>query len=338
MSSEFNGDFAKLTPRNLIAQRLFSKAYAYVEQDDAFHLSFMKCTSGEQLSGLDEPIESSTEYDTHLDTDAEHYDARRLQNTGCFILSLHKQRAPEKPHLGWRAGRGSSKFANRNVDLLLAKPGDNMGKSLASIHMIFQFHTKSGFLMLLNGSEKVLVEHNIGGSWKELAYLERQLMFSKSAIIRAGQCEFELEHTLNVEQRDSYLYMRDSYINDLLDSNNTRLYPPLQILPGDICVQRGRYIEFETRGHGTFGWINQGVDTKTGDIVAIKELRIKNHLDRKEVSLEVDIGRRFHVSQVLFQLHSYLTSYSMNGVFFQFWRRCANMAMSTVVQIGKKII
>ena len=291
MSSDFTGDFAKLTPRNLIAQRLFSKVYAYVEQDDSFHLSFMKCTPSEQLSTLDGPVESSTEYDTHIDTDMED---QRPQSTGCFVLST--RRPPEKPHLGWRAGRGSSKFANRNVDLLLAKPGDNMGKSLASVHMILQFHLKSGFLMLLNGSEKAIVEHNIGGGWKKLAYLERQLIFPKSAMVRAGQCEFELEYTLDPEQRDVYLAMRDDYFDDFLGSSNTTLYPPLQALPGDSCVQRGRYIEFETRGFGTFGWINQGVDTKTGDLIAIKEVRIKNRLERKEVGKEVDIGRRFHVS------------------------------------------
>ena len=338
MSSEFNGDFAKLTPRNSVAQRLFSKAYAYVEQNSAFHLSFMICTPGEQLSRFDEPVESSTEYDTHLDTDAENDDAQRLQNIGYFILSLHRGRVPEKPHFGWRAGRGSSKLPNRNVDLLLAKPGDYLGRSLASIHMIFRIHRKSGFLMLENGSEKVPVEHNIGGNWETLANTERHVLFSKSVIIRAGQCEFELEHTLDVEQRDAYLHMRDEYIRELLDTSSTKLNPPLQILPGDRCVQRGRYIEFETRGHGKFGWINQGVDTKTGDMVAIKELRIKNPSERKEVGLEVNIGRRFHVNQGLLQLHSCLTLYSTNGVFFQFWKHCANTVMPTVVQTEKNTI
>ena len=133
-------------------------------------------------------------------------------------------------------------------------------------------------------------------------------------------------------------YMRDDYIKELLGSSNINLYPPLQVLPGDNCVQRGRYIEFETRGHGTFGWINRGVDTKTGDLIAIKELRIKNRLERKEVGEEVEIGRRFQVSLVSFQLHSRLTSHSKNGVFFQFWRHGANMAMPTVVQTGKSTI
>ena len=305
MGSGFTGDFAKLTPRNLIAQRLFSKVYAYVEQDDAFHLAFMKCTPSEQLSALDEPVKSSTEYDSHIDADTEDHEAQRPEKTGYFVLSLQKRRAPEKPHLGWRAGRGSSKFANRNVDLLLAKPGDHMGKFLASVHMIFQFHLKSGFLMLLNGSEKAFVEHNIGGSWNKLAYLERQLVFSKSALVRAGQCEFELEYTLNPEQRGDYLAMRDSYFQDALENSNKTLYPPLQILAGDSCVQRGRYIEFETRGYGTFGWINQGVDTKTGNLIAIKEVRIKTRLERKEVGKEVDIGKRFHVSYLISILISF---------------------------------
>jgi len=173
MSSDFAGDFAKLTPRNKIAQGLFSNAHAYVEQNDPFHLSFMKCTpSSEKFPTSDEPVESSTEYDTQPDNDAEGYEAQKLQHSGGFVLSLHKERAPEAPRMGWRAGRGSSKFVKRNVDLLLAKPGDVMGKSLASVHVILQFHVKSGFLMLQNGSAKVAVEHNIGGGLKGHSMLD----------------------------------------------------------------------------------------------------------------------------------------------------------------------
>ena len=217
MSSSFSGDFVRLTPRNHIAQHLFSKAYAYVEQNDAFHLSSMKCIPGEQFLTLKDPVESSTEYDTHPDTDPEDRETRLSRDSVHFVLSFRKERAPETPHLGWRAGRGRSKFLNRSVDLLLAKPKDIKGKSLASIHMIFQFHMKSGFLMLVNGSEKALVGHNVGGSWKELGYLERQLLFSKSTIIRAGECEYELEYTLEMEQTEAYLKMRDRYIEESLD-------------------------------------------------------------------------------------------------------------------------
>ena len=99
---------------------------------------------------MEEPVESSTEYDTYQDTDTDGSGLRVPQDLGHFVLSFDRERSPEMPHLGWRVGRGTSKsLANRNVDFLLAKPGDNMGKSLASIHMMFRFNKKSGFLMLV---------------------------------------------------------------------------------------------------------------------------------------------------------------------------------------------
>ena len=69
-------------------------------------------------------------------------------------------------------------------------------------------------------------------------------------------------------------------------------------MPGDSCVSRGRYLEFETRGFGTFGWITEGLDTKTGDPIAITELRIDSGRSRDEVMAEVKIGIRFPVSYI----------------------------------------
>lgn len=67
-------------------------------------------------------------------------------------------------------------------------------------------------------------------------------------------------------------------------------------MPGDGSVRRERYLEFETQGNGKFGWISQGVDIKTGNLVAIKELRISSHQSHLEAIAEVNMGYRFLVS------------------------------------------
>ena len=36
MADTFNGDFARLVPRNQVAQRLFSATYIYVEENKTF--------------------------------------------------------------------------------------------------------------------------------------------------------------------------------------------------------------------------------------------------------------------------------------------------------------
>ena len=138
MADIFNGDFARLVPRNRIAQRLFSATQIYIEDNKTFHLRFLQRDDVSSQTALDEPVESSTDYDSQVEGEIEGF---RPENSGYFVLSLDHERVPEFPHLGWRVGRGSKKFAaNRGVDLLLSKPCDQLSMSLASIHMILYFN------------------------------------------------------------------------------------------------------------------------------------------------------------------------------------------------------
>lgn len=293
-SLPFNGDFAKLTPRNRVAQLLFSKTYVYVEENNTFHLKFMDCTDNEKLLSSDEPVESSTDHDTHLETDTEGSDLRNVHHLGHFILSFNKQRVPELPHLGWRVGRGTSKCpSTRGVDLLLAKPGDILSKPLASIQMLFRFNRKSGFLMLRGGSPKMPVEYNRSGVWETLEYENEQIMYQFSTMLRAGTCEYELEYTVEEKHREAYFGKRDAFL-ELINQGDFQL-PVFRTIPGDNCVSRGRYLEFQTKGSGAFGWITQAVDINTGDPIAIKEMRIKSRTDGLDVMNEVKMGNRFLV-------------------------------------------
>ena len=292
----FTGDFARLIPRNHVAQILFSKTYMYVKENDTFHIQFMSCTDNEQTHHSIEPVESSTDYDTHHDTDTEGSGANSISHLGYFILSFDEQRLPEMPHLGWRVGRGASKWqSNRGVDLLLATPRDRLGKSLAGIHMIFRFNFQSGFLMLRGGSSKVPVEYSRDGVWETLEFENEQLMYQSSTILRAGICEYELKYTVEEKHRDAYFQQRTAFLKTILSPNHDFQKPTIQKIPGDKCVPRGRYLEFGTQGSGAFGWITQGVDIETGNPVAIKELRITSRKCSLEVRAEATIGRRFLV-------------------------------------------
>jgi len=294
MSDTFNGDFARLVPRNQIAHRLFSATCIYVEENKTFHLRFLKRNnvSSGMLAASDEPVESSTDYDSQLGSETEGF---QMEDSGYFVLSFDQEREPEFPHLGWRVGRGAGKSpANRGVDLLLSKPGDNLSRSLASIHMIFHFNQRSGLLMLKGGSHKAPVEYRFGDKWVKLEYDEEHLIYEPSIRIRAGMCEYELEHTIEEKYRTLYFEKRDRFLKAQLSGNLEFKIKPLQRMPGDSYVLRGQYLELETRGSGAFGWITQGLDTKTGDPVAIKELRIEAR-NKSEVIAEVNMGTRFTV-------------------------------------------
>lgn len=260
----------------------------------------MNSTGSEPLPASDEPVESSTEYDTHLDSDTGSHGAKALQHVGFFVLSLDERRRPEMPRLGWRVGRGTSRsLANRNVDLMLAKPGDDMAKSLASVHMIFRLNPMSGFLMLKGGSPKVPVEYNIGGRWGKLEFQEDQLLYQTSTALRAGSCEYEIQYSIEEKHKETYFRQRDDFLESIsLDQANFQ--PPFRKMPGERSVLRGKYLEFNTQAFGAFGWITQGVNTKTGELVAIKELRVNSHWSRCEVMAEVKMGSRFLVSSKSF--------------------------------------
>ena len=214
-----------------------------------------------------------------------------------------------------------------------------MGKSLAAVHLIFRFNIQSGFLMVRGGSSKVSVEYYINGIWKSLGLEEGQLLYQSATILRAGACEYELEFTIEEKHKEAYFNERDRF----LESNSpNRMAEPPRKMPGEGIVRRERYLEFETQVLGSFGWINRGVDIKTGNLVAIKELRIGNRHSRIGVIAEVDIGRRFLVGiefigsflckpKYVYTDVSYRLIFiycSMNKVYFQFWMHLA----STVIR------
>ena len=295
-SSGFTGAFAKLVPHNSIAQKLYSKTYIYVKDKDTFHLQFMKCTDEDRSRGSSEPVESSTEYETDQEADPKGSGPDGDTQFGHFVLSFDGQRLPEMPHLGWRVGRGTRKCpANRGVDLMLAPPRHKLGKSLASIHLVFRFNRQSGFLMLRGGSPKVPVEYNKNGVWEKLVFKQEQLMYQSSTILRAGLCEYELKYTVEEKHREAYFEKRAGFLRALCPPDQDFQKPIFNILPGDKCTQRGKYLEFGTKGSGAFGWITQGIDIETGNPVAIKELRITSRNVRVQTEAEVSMGRRFMV-------------------------------------------
>ena len=330
MTTTFSGDFARLMPRNRVAQRLFSETWLFVDKNNTFHLRFMNRTGSERLVGPDEPVESSTEYETNVETDGE--DSQL--NSGHFVLSFAERRAPEMPHVGWRVGRGASKLPNRNVDLLLAKPRDGLGKSLASVHMLFHFNSRSGFLMLKAGSAKAPVEFKTGTTWNVLEDRKEQLIHQPATILRVGDCEYELEYIVKEMHRENYFRQRGAFL-DPISSIKGQLQPFFQKMPGDSCVQRGTYLEFGTHGSGTFGWITQGVNIKTGDPVAIKELRISSRRSRLEATNEVNMGRRFNVGWLRARCNRHLIRHRINKVSSLFWTCGVSMVIRTAAVIWK---
>ncbi|ERF71973.1 hypothetical protein EPUS_07443 [Endocarpon pusillum Z07020] len=293
MTSSFNGDFARLVPRNRASQVLFSETIAYVDKNDTFHLRFMERALAEAYHASSESPEDTTDYDSPHDAIDRDLQLKDIPNSGYYVFSFDKKRAPEMPHIGWRVGRGTSKVPmNRGVDLLLAKPGHPWGKKIASVHLLFRFNLRSGFLVMSAQSQKTLVEVKVGTTWERLAYKGERLIHQPTVLVRAGVCEYELEYTVEEKHREAYFEERMVFLESIQPNKDARA-GNFRKLPGDSCVLKGRYLEFETKGYGTFGWVSQGLDTRNGDPVAIKELRLKSRSNRDEALLEVKMGKDF---------------------------------------------
>jgi hypothetical protein len=109
-------------------------------------------------------------------------------------------------------------------------------------------------------------------------------------------------------------------------------------MPGDSCILRGKYLEFGTQGSGAFGWINQGVDTKTGDSIAIKEIRINNYHTRVDVMDEVNMGKRFLVSSIQPEADGHLIHHRTKEASFLSWKLGVSMAILIVAAIWRSFI
>ena len=86
MEKSFNGDFAKLVPKNNIARRLLSTTYVYVEENKTFYFRFLDRdgTGIKSSPALDEPLESSTDYDSQLEDMGD-----ETQDPGHFTISFN---------------------------------------------------------------------------------------------------------------------------------------------------------------------------------------------------------------------------------------------------------
>ncbi|KAI9656460.1 MAG: hypothetical protein M1821_004666 [Bathelium mastoideum] len=253
----------------------------------------------------DEPFESSTDYDSHFSGGSD----ERLQ-WGYFALSLEESRGPEFPQLGWRFGRGSARLPNRGVDMLLARPRESASRSLASQHFRLRISEHSGLLMLCCGAPKrPPLETNVGGKWELLEPGQETLVYQKSTLLRVGRCELELQYTISKDNQAVFLARRNAFIDRNLHPPSN-VYESSTYIPGGDITVRGRYLQLATRGHGTFGWVSQGFDTHTGQLIAIKELRIRKNEDWLDVQNEIKLGKRSQMEDGLLSFHD---SYCEHG-------------------------
>ena len=298
----------QIIPDNQIAKTLFRKCYKHVK--DSYHGKFMvklPMAEGDILD--DEPIESDTEYDSppRANLDEQLYD-------GYYNISLAAELKPEMNiQLGWRIGKGHSRGTDehRMVDIILAKPGDPLSKTLPSLVCRLYLDKQLGILMAhrpdrSKGDIEIKIDNN---SWENFGLGEDKPLYRTSSWLRAGRCDYELRYTVNPSQREQLLAQRDQILgvkddfNIQTPQNATEVeitlprLPVLTYVPGDAMWTNSRYVRLGTIGSGGFGYIREGFNINTCRRIAIKELRLQKNYDCELLLNELDIMRKLQVSK-----------------------------------------
>lgn len=73
-------------------------------------------------------------------------------------------------------------------------------------------------------------------------------------------------------------------------------HPALSAIPRASDKKFGPFIRMGSMSKGAFGWVYAGVDTCTGEPLAIKEHSAKNRNESECVVAEIGIGKMFSVS------------------------------------------
>ncbi|KAI9841393.1 MAG: hypothetical protein M1837_000726 [Sclerophora amabilis] len=281
--------FARLTPANDHARQAFQKAILYMDEKSShYHRQFVTLEPSSVLCDMSQvySINSGSEHDTE-ESRGGRTPPERSPPDGHFKLSLDVL----KDHLSWRIGKGSSKLSpeTRGVDILLVSPRQREAKRMAKQHAFIYINIESGALMLEAGSDSSVYYWSENQEMK-LAGSARTVLYQPTNHIRVGESEYRL--TWEASDKDALVQARNEYLKDIhgRDPPHSKLDP----LPEKNHRRIGHAIVHNSSGYGSFGWVSAGVESSTGQPLAIKQLQIR----RDESSLrlaqdEVAVARLF---------------------------------------------
>ena len=267
----------QIIPDNQTAKKLFTKCYEYTNSTgDDYHAKFMvKLPIAESVLDA-EAVESDTDYESASATDFE-----EQPYEGYYNIAIAEESRRKMVQVGWRIGKGrlASGDKHRMVDILLAKPGDLLSKTLPSIICRLYLHDQLGILV---------VERPEKSSW-----------------LRAGHCDYEFRYAVQPSEREQFLAQRDPILKverKFLDQGETESkgtlprLPPLDYVPGDPMWSNGRYVRLGTIARGAFGYVREGFRINSCQRIAIKELRLGKNHDCDLLNNELDVMNRLQVS------------------------------------------
>jgi serine/threonine protein kinase len=221
--------------------------------------------------------------------------------TGYYELATDRP-GQLKGSMGWTVGRGSTKWENLGVDLLVVAP-DDYPYDVDVVHALIQLHPQSGVLMLKGVSETAPVKYYLDET-VDLYFKDRHVLFQKENRFSLGKLDFTLVYEeLDEKKYSDYLCGRNRSLED-----DGKSVPDHRILPipKNAHVKVGNFLHHENISSGGFGLVFAAVEARTGAPFAMKETWIKRPemLRDKGFQAERDISREFKGAEGLVQAHT----------------------------------
>ncbi|KAL8828629.1 MAG: hypothetical protein Q9170_006517 [Blastenia crenularia] len=195
------------------------------------------------------------------------------------ILSHHGQYCR-----GWRVGRdisGTDGIRDRNVDLLLALPGED-NYHVAPVHAIIKIHPRSGALLLAGATPGRPIRYKLPDRRPvELDHLSTHVIFQRYNSFRIGSLSYTLVFSaFNPDEYGRFVEKR----NEILRHYGFGVpHPSLSTIWQQQVRKDGHAILHGSFGYGGFGWVLAGVDASTGAPLAIKRHSVKTAEQARDV-------------------------------------------------------
>ena len=219
-----------------------------------------------------------------------------IQSYGELMLSLDN--IPDGVPISWFVGRGYSKpgqSADRQVDLCLNVEHE-ISRSISHTHAHFFFHKKSGVLCVEGASSNNSLVYWVDGKAIWLFQGQSHVIMSQVSHFRFGKLELVLRIPgFDAKGYTALLSARTKALNKWkseLPSPRLFAIPQAEPFP---CV--GQFLVHSSVAGGGFGWVQAGVDMKTGEPRAVKEVRIDDWRASPDLASDIEASLSFAVSR-----------------------------------------
>lgn len=192
--------------------------------------------------------------------------------------------------LGWTLGEDSSKSST--IDILTSFLGIH---GTESVHAFFQLHCSSGSLTLTAASDDTTISVLEGIEWKQLPQNSLRVLLDRTTLIRIHSMVFKVVRPVyNVTDYAHHIERRNhEFMCAGIPVPDPRLYSVPKEVP---FLMIGQFIRQGCIGEGRFGWVEIGIDSHTGEPVAIKEIGVGDHTRMSHLKQELEILLSFPVS------------------------------------------